>query len=127
MAAMTNGYSNSNSSVSIPITPSVFHILLALAGADLHGYGIMLAVDQATDGEVQIPLGTLYRSIKQMLQAGCIERTEARTNHDAQDPRRQVYRITAAGREVASREARRLARVVDIARQRNLVGAPQSL
>jgi DNA-binding PadR family transcriptional regulator len=105
-----------------PLTPAMFHILLALAGGERHGYGIMREVERATEGAFQLGPGTLYRSIKQMLALGLIEESGERPDPELDDERRRYYRITGAGRRAASQEARRLARLVDEARARRLLG-----
>lgn len=97
----------------------VFHILLALAGEDLHGLGIAEEVERATGGSVELGPGTLYRSLKEMSGDGLIEEVDAPAE-DA-DPRRRYYRITSRGRVLLSEEAARLARVVDLARQRSVL------
>ena len=97
----------------------VFHILLALAGGDLHGLGIAAEVERATDGAVELGPGTLYRSLKEMAEARLIE--EVRGREADPDPRRKYYRITAEGRARVSVEAERLERIVDLARERRLL------
>jgi DNA-binding PadR family transcriptional regulator len=97
----------------------VFHILLALAGEDLHGLGIADEVEHATDGAVELGPGTLYRSLKEMSESGMIEEIAAPAE-DA-DPRRRYYRITSRGRVLLADEAGRMARVVDLARQRSVL------
>ena len=97
-----------------PPRPAVFHILVALARRDLHGLGIAEAVDQATDGSTRLGPGTLYRSLKEMTAAGLIREVSAPEGEE--DPRRRFYAITESGRDVALAEARRLARIVDVAR-----------
>lgn len=101
------------------LRPPVFHILLALAGSDLHGLGIADEVEQATDGGVELGPGTLYRSLKEMCGDGLIEEVAA-PDADA-DPRRRYYRMTSRGRVVLTGEASRLARVVDLARERSVL------
>jgi DNA-binding PadR family transcriptional regulator len=97
----------------------VFHILLALATADLHGLGIAEEVERATDGSVELGPGTLYRSLKEMASGGLI--AEVPPPAEDADPRRKYYRIRPRGRDVLTREAARLARVVDLARQRDVL------
>ena len=104
------------------LTPAVFHILLALAGEDLHGLGIAKAIDDATEGAVRLGPGTLYRSLKEMGHSGMIEEV---TPDEASDPRRRTYRITEHGRAIARDEAARLARVLDVARQNRVL--PETL
>ena len=102
-----------------PLKPPVFHILLALAEADLHGLGIAERVDATTGGTVELGPGTLYRSLKEMAEAGLIREVGA-PESDA-DPRRKYYAITAEGRLRVSAEAARLERLVEVARARALL------
>ena len=81
----------------LPLTPAVFNILLALADGDKHGYGIMLEVEAATHGQVQMGPGTLYGSIKRMLKAGLIEESDERRDLELDDQRRRYYRVTGLG------------------------------
>jgi DNA-binding PadR family transcriptional regulator len=107
-----------------PLTPAMFHVLLALAGDDLHGYAILKEVDLRTDGEVKLSTGTLYGIIKRLLNDGLIiERRERPATHD--DERRRYYRLTPQGREVAAAEAERLEKVVALARSRHLLKRTQ--
>ncbi|HEY7850035.1 MAG TPA: helix-turn-helix transcriptional regulator [Ktedonobacterales bacterium] len=103
------------------LTPAMFHILLALADGERHGYGIKLEVARASEGGFQLGPGTLYRSIKQMLALGLIEESDERPDPGLDDERRRYYRITSAGRHGASLEAQRLARLVSAARARRLL------
>lgn len=107
-----------------PLTPAMFHILLALADGERHGYGIMREVERATDSAFQLGPGTLYRSIKQMLALGLVEESDERPDPELDDERRRYYHITSAGRRAASVEAQRLARLVSQARARRLLGDP---
>ena len=104
----------------IPLTPAVFHILLALADGERHGYGIMVEVDQLTSGQIHLGPGTLYRSIQKMVLDGLIEETGQMANED--DERRRYYRLTAFGRNVAQEETRRLSILLDAATRRGLIG-----
>lgn len=103
----------------LPLRTPVFHILLALCRSDLHGLGIADDVDQATGGTVELGPGTLYRSLKEMSERGLIREVEA-PGEDA-DPRRKYYRVTEAGRTLAGAEAARLADLVRLARDRDLL------
>ena len=103
-----------------PLPPAVFHILLALADGDQHGYAIIRAISANTDGRVRIGPGTLYRSIQQMLEAGLLTEVSERPAPDEDDERRRYYRITALGRKVARAEAERLAGLVRLARASGL-------
>ena len=106
----------------LPLTSAVFHILLALSDGHSHGYGVMRDVEQFTGGELRLGPGTLYRSIQRMLVDGLIEELAMALHDESNDDRRRHYRLTRKGLEIAQHEARRLAALVDVARQRNLLG-----
>ena len=110
---------------STPLPVSEFQILLALADEERHGYAIMREVTMRTNGEVQIGPGTLYGSIKRMVAAGLIEESDERPDPELDDERRRYYRITTLGRETAVAEARRMDRLVGIARAKRLLGRPE--
>lgn len=101
-----------------PLRTAVYHILLALAAEPRHGLGVAEAIEEDTDGLVELGPGTLYRSLSEMVDAGLIEPTAP---PPSADPRRKYYAITAAGRELAAAESQRLARVVEAARRRALL------
>jgi len=103
------------------LTPAVFHILLALADGESHGYGIMQDVERFTNGETRLGPGTLYRSIQRMLVDGLIEELAIALHGETDEDRRRYYRLTARGLAVAKREAERLADLVDAARHRDLL------
>jgi DNA-binding PadR family transcriptional regulator len=105
----------------LPLTPAVFHILLALAGGERHGYGIMQEVEALTQSQMRLGPGTLYRSIKQLLAADMIEESDERPDPALDDERRRYYRLTSFGLRVAHAEAERLARLVALAHQRHLL------
>ena len=109
----------------LPLPVSEFQILLALADEERHGYAIMREVTLRTNGEVQIGPGTLYGSIKRMVSAGLIEESDERPDPALDDERRRYYRITALGRRTAAAEARRMERLVGIARAKRLLGRPE--
>ncbi len=106
----------------LPLTPAVFHILLALTDGELHGYGIMKEVETHTHGYVKMGPGTLYGSIKRMLAANLIEETDERPDPTMEDERRRYYRLTDYGRRVLAAEAQRLARAVQVAQSKKLLG-----
>ena len=112
----------------LPLTPVVLHILLALAGGARHGYAVAQDVEALTDGAVRMGPGTLYGSLGRMLAAGLIEETSERAaGARADDDRtRRYYRATPFGRRVLQRELDRLARVVDLARDRRLLPRPEA-
>jgi len=105
----------------VPLRPVEFHILLALAGEERHGYAILQEVAALTDGELQLEPGTLYRALHRMLRDGWVVESTRRPAADLDDERRRYYRITAAGRRVASVEAARLQRLVIVARAHRLL------
>src|SRR5919112_1395517 len=105
----------------LPLTPSVFHILLALADGERHGYGIIKEVEARTEGGVRLGPGTLYGSIKRMLEEGLIEESDERPDSELDDERRRYYRLTGFGRRVASAEAERLNGLVEAARAKRLL------
>ena len=104
----------------LPLTPPVFHILLALADEERHGYGIMQDVAWQTSNALQLGPGTLYGCLKRMLAAGLVEESDERPDPAIDDERRRYYRMTALGRRVARAEAERLAGAVTAARSRKL-------
>ena len=105
----------------LPLTPSVFNILLALADGEKHGYGIMLEVEANTDGQMLMGPGTLYGSIKRMVKAGLIEESDERPDPELDDQRRRYYRMTGLGERVLRMEAERLASQVTMAKAKNLL------
>ena len=104
----------------LPLTPAVFNILLALADGEKHGYGIMLEVEANTKGQVLMGPGTLYGSIKRMLQADLIEESDERVDPEMDDERRIYYQITGVGVKALEAELERYQRIVTIAQQRKL-------
>lgn len=109
---------------SLPLSPAVFHILLALADGEKHGYAIMREVGRLSDGRVRVGPGTLYGSIKKMVASGLIEESDARPDPELDDERRRYYRLTGGGRRVLGAEAERLSRLVRAAQARHLIGRP---
>ncbi len=99
----------------LPLTPPVFHILLALASEERHGYGIMQDVAQQTEGSLQLGPGTLYGCLKRMVAAGLVEESDERRDPALDDERRRYYRMTAMGKRVVRSEAQRLAGAVTVA------------
>src|SRR5262245_32685051 len=105
-----------------PLTTAMFHVLLALADGDKHGYAILKEVEMRTNGEVQLGTGTLYGIIKRLLLNDMItEVRNAGAKND--DPRRRYYRLTDIGRETAIAEAKRLEKLVADARNKRLIKA----
>jgi DNA-binding PadR family transcriptional regulator len=100
----------------LPLPSATFHILVALADEDRHGYAIMKEVAARTGGSLTLSAGTLYRSVERMLEQGLISEITSRAARDMADERRRYYRITSFGRAVATAEARRLTDMLKLAR-----------
>ena len=109
----------------LPLTSTVFHILLALADQERHGYGIMQEVAAMTQTRVRMGPGTLYGSIKRMLSAGLIEESDERADPELDDERRRYYRLTALGRRVLGAEAQRLSSMLDVAQAKHVLGSTE--
>src|SRR5438105_10104408 len=103
------------------LRPVEFHVLLALAAEERHGYGILQAVSALTNGEIELEPGTLYRALHRMLKDGWVAESSRRPAADLDDERRRYYRLTPAGRRVAVAEAERLQRLVSVARAHRLL------
>jgi DNA-binding PadR family transcriptional regulator len=108
-----------------PLTSAVFHILLSLADGEQHGYAIMQEVAARTDGTLVMGPGTLYGSLKRMLEAGLIAESGERPDPSLDDQRRRYYRLTPQGRRAAVQEAERLESLVRAARAKSLLKRPQ--
>jgi DNA-binding PadR family transcriptional regulator len=104
----------------LPLPPATFHILMAVADEDRHGYAIIQDIAARTGGELEMSAGTLYRSIQRMQEQGLIIETRSRPAPEDDDERRRYYRITLFGLAVARAEARRLAQMVKLARARGI-------
>lgn len=105
----------------LPLTPAVFNILLALADGEKHGYAIMSEVEANTQGEVKMGPGTLYGSVKRMLEGGLIEESDERPDPAMDDQRRRYYRLTGLGMRVLKAEAERLDRQLAVARMKQVL------
>ena len=112
---------NTDTDALLPLPTATFHILVALAEEDLHGYAIMQDVAARTGGSLKLSAGTLYRSVQRMLEQGLIIEISARPAPEMDDERRRYYRITPFGRSVATAEARRLAQMLKLARASGFV------
>lgn len=110
----------------LPLTPAVFHILLALADGEKHGYAIMQEVAAITNGDMKMGPGTLYGSIKRMLEAGLVDETNERPDPALDDERRRYYRLTSFGEQVARAESKRLRALVQAAALKKLIGSGSS-
>ena len=103
-----------------PLPVPVFHILLAVADRERHGYAIMQGVHACTEGRLRLGPGTLYGTIKRMLHDGLIEELDERPDPQNDDVRRRYYRITPAGRKAAREESARLTTLLRQARAMGL-------
>lgn len=106
----------------LPLTPTVFHMMLALADGEKHGYGIMRAVDAETQGRMQIRTGSLYGSIQRMIESGLIEETNERPDPELDDQRRRYYGLTDFGRRVLAAEAARVAQTMSVIQGKRILG-----
>jgi DNA-binding PadR family transcriptional regulator len=105
----------------LPLTPAVFHILVALADGEAHGYAIMQAVSEKSMGAVRMGAGTLYGAISRLLQDGLIEESEERPDPKMDDARRRYYRLTDFGARILAAETKRMADLVRAARSTSAV------
>lgn len=102
-----------------PISEQVYLILLALTQGPAHGYGILLSIEERTQGRVRLGTGTLYSAIKRLRKDGLLE--QAATPSDSDDPRRKFYKLTSHGRSVVRAEAHRYDRLADLARTQGVL------
>ncbi len=103
-----------------PLTPAVFHILLALSAGERHGYGIMKQVEVDSQGKVTMGPGTLYGSLKRMLDAGLVRESDKRVDPEMDDERRIYYQITGAGAQALAAELERYKRIITLAQEKKL-------
>jgi DNA-binding PadR family transcriptional regulator len=102
----------------LPLSPAVYHVLLALGDDVLHGYAMMQSFEELTGGAEQLLPGTLYATLARMVETGLLE--EAAPPDPGADARRRYYRVTDFGRAVKGAETARMARLVDVASGRRL-------
>jgi DNA-binding PadR family transcriptional regulator len=103
-----------------PLTPAVFHILLALSQGERHGYGIMKQVHADSEGKVSMGTGTLYGSLKRMLDAGLVKESDQRVDPALDDERRIYYSLTGVGEQALAAEVERLRHIVELTRETKL-------
>ena len=103
-----------DSSAFLPLAPAALHILLSLAGEDMHGYGIMQEVLRQSEGRCKLGPGTLYDNLQRLVEKGMVE--EANGRSAGEDSRRRYYRLTSLGRSVLTEEVSRLEGVIQQAR-----------
>lgn len=106
----------------LPLPPATFQILLTLVDGERHGYAIMREVSERADGAIRLGPGTLYGTLKRLLESGLVEEGGERADPEMGDERRRYYRLTRLGLSVARAEARRLAGMVRAARRKKLIG-----
>jgi len=116
-----------NPSSLIPLTPATYHILLALATGERHGYGIMQEIAALSEGALRLGPGTLYSTLKRMLSDRLIEETAERPDPALDDARRRYYALTTFGRQVLDAETARYARLVEHARSHQAPAAGMRL
>ncbi len=105
----------------LPLTPLSFQILLALVDAERHGYGIMKEIERRTKGRMTTATGPLYLAAQRLMESGLIAESDKRPAPELDDQRRRYYKLTPFGRAVAAAEARRMAQLVDVALDKDLV------
>ena len=101
-----------------PLTPAVLYILMALAESEKHGYAIMKQVEADSNGRVSMGPGTLYGSLKRMLDAGLVAESDKKIDPQMDDQRRIYYKLTGLGQQVLSAELERYSQVVNLAKRR---------
>lgn len=110
----------------LPLTPTMFHVLVALADGEKHGYAIIKEVRRRTDGKVRLSAGTLYAIIKRFVKDRLIVECDERPDPSLDDERRRYYRLSEDGRAVAIAEARRMEEAVGQARAKLAIGKPRT-
>jgi len=108
------------------MSPAMFHVLVALAETDKHGYAILKDVVRLTDGAVRLSAGTLYGILRRLVSEGMVAETEERPAPELDDERRRYYRLTEFGRRVARAEAKRLEEMIALARAKHLLDSQSS-
>lgn len=106
----------------LPLSPPMFHVLVALAGDDLHGWAIMKEVSRASDGKIHLSPGTLYGLVKRLLRDELIAESQDRPPRRWDDQRRRYYTLTTLGRKVAEAEVERMHRALAVARPNLVTG-----
>ena len=105
----------------LPLTHLSYHMLLVLAGARLHGYGIIKEIERRTDGRMKPETGTLYTAIRRLREDGLLETVPAEESGEG-GRRGDTYALSPLGRAVLEAESQRLARLVNIAREKRVIG-----
>jgi len=107
----------------LPLTHLTYHVLLALADEDRHGYGIIKEVLAETDGAMELETGTLYTALKRLKDDAIIEMVQPNERPPDEDSRRRIYRLTAFGRKVLEAESARMAALVGVAAAKRVIPA----
>jgi DNA-binding PadR family transcriptional regulator len=110
----------------LPLTPGMFHVLIALADGEKHGYAIIKEVARRTEGAIRLSAGTLYTLIRRFVQDGVIAESFERPDPALDDERRRYYRLTPFGRDLARAEAERMQAALQMARAKNLIPKPRT-
>jgi DNA-binding PadR family transcriptional regulator len=110
----------------LPLSPAMFHVLVALADGDKHGYAILKDVKRRTEGSVRLSAGTLYAVLKRLLDDALVLETDERPDPALDDERRRYYQLTPFGRQVAVAEIERMERAIALARAKQLIVKPRS-
>jgi DNA-binding PadR family transcriptional regulator len=110
----------------LPLTPRVFHVLLALAEGPLHGYAVIQEVKAQTAGVIVLRTGTLYMLVQRLVDQDLIDESDDRPHPDEDDERRRYYTLTPTGRAVLQAESRRLQQVLGTVRRKNVLGVPRT-
>lgn len=105
----------------LPLSVLSFHVLLALGGGHAHGYAVGKEIERRSDGRLSPTTGALYQALKRLREDGLIERAPE-AEAESEDARRQYFRLTPLGRQVAEAEARRMDELVRVASDRKLYG-----
>jgi DNA-binding PadR family transcriptional regulator len=111
----------------LPLTPAMFHVLLALSGEDLHGYAILKEVARLTNGAVSLSAATLYGILRRLASEGMVVEREDRPAPELDDERRRYYHLTEFGSRVARAEAERLREMLALAWDKNLLAKPEGI
>jgi DNA-binding PadR family transcriptional regulator len=109
----------------LPLTPAMFHVLLALADGEKHGYAILKEVARRTDDKVRLSAGTLYGNLSRLESGGLIVESDQRPEVGLDDERRRYYRLTELGRGVAVAEAERMQEALEQAHAKKLFRKPR--
>jgi len=110
----------------LPLKPHWFHVLLSMAGAEQHGYGIMQEVLERTDGKVRLWPATLYGTLKRLIEEELIEESDERPAPELDDARRRYYRLTKLGRRVLAAESERLEDLVRVIRAKRRIAEQEA-